>query len=149
MSILVIQFVFGLIILYVGAEFFIKGASDLAVVLKVTPLLIGLLVVSLGTSAPEFLVSLMAAIKNNDDISIGNIIGSNIFNLLFVIGTVSLIHPFQITSEMLAIHMPVMLLFSIILIPIFISNLVVTRKEGMLLIAAYFAYIYYIAASNV
>ncbi len=121
----------------------------MAVVLKVTPLLIGLLVVSLGTSAPEFLVSLMAAIKNNDDISIGNIIGSNIFNLLFVIGTVSLIHPFQITSEMLAIHMPVMLLFSIILIPIFISNLVVTRKEGMLLIAAYFAYIYYIAASNV
>ena len=87
----------GFVLLIKGADFFVEGSSSLAKILKVPSVIIGLTIVAFGTSLPELVTSVTAAKKGNVDIAIGNIVGSNIFNILFVIGTTALICavPFQ------------------------------------------------------
>ena len=88
----ILKVVAGFVLLIKGADFFVDGASALAKKMKIPTLIIGLTIVAFGTSLPELITSITAAKKGQADIAIGNIVGSNVFNILFVLGTTSLIH---------------------------------------------------------
>lgn len=89
----ILLFILGLFLLYVGAEFLIRGSSRIALILKVSPIIVGLTIVAFGTSAPEFLVSFVAAFNGNMDVALGNIIGSNIANIGLVLGLSAFLMP--------------------------------------------------------
>lgn len=133
----------GMSILVLGANLFLKGAISIAHYLGASEALIGLSVVAFGTSLPELATSMVAAIKKEGDISIGNAIGSNIFNILCVTGFASLIFP--ISSENISPwDLGVMIFVSIVLFPLAWTQYKLSRLEGFFLIMVYFAYIYYI-----
>ena len=93
-----LSFLGGLALLVVGAELLVRGASRLAVSFGISPLVVGLTVVAFGTSSPEFAVSLGSALGGDADIALGNVIGSNIFNVLFILGVSALIVPLVVKS---------------------------------------------------
>ncbi len=136
----------GLVVLVIGANLFISGAIKIATILEVSDVIIGLSVVALGTSLPELATSVVAAIKKEGDISIGNIVGSNIFNILCILGVAALIQPIILTGANAVnyIDMTVMVLISIILLPLAWTKLEVSRMEGAFLLFLYFGYMYYI-----
>ncbi|MFH1052529.1 MAG: calcium/sodium antiporter [bacterium] len=135
----------GLIILVIGANLFIDGAIKIAKVLEVSDVIIGLTIVAVGTSLPELATSVLAAIKKQGDISIGNIVGSNIFNILCILGFAALLNPIVLTgaNQVNYIDMVVMLLMAIILLPLAWTKLEISRLEGAFLLFLYFGYVYY------
>ena len=102
----------GFILLIAGGESFVKGASRLAYTFKVSPLVIGLTVVAVGTSAPEFTVAVRAAFSGHMDVSFGDIVGSNIFNVLFILGSCALILPLRVEAKLIQWDVPIMIFFS-------------------------------------
>lgn len=104
----------GLVLLYAGSTLLVEGAASTAVLFAVRPVIIGLTIVSLATSAPELLVSLVAAIKGSQGISIGNILGSNAINISLVLGISALIKPVNIASQIIKIDIPYMICVSLI-----------------------------------
>lgn len=96
-----ILLIIGFVLLVKGADFFVEGSASVAKSLKIPSLIIGLTIVSFGTSTPEAAVSIAAAINGNNDIAIGNIIGSNIFNLLAILGICSLVNTLDIDKDIL------------------------------------------------
>ncbi|QLE87274.1 calcium/sodium antiporter [Shewanella sp. Scap07] len=105
----------GFIILTLGAEALVKGASQIALKLGITPLVIGLTIVAFGTSAPEFAVSIKAALADNADIAIGNVLGSNIANIGLILAITALIKPIRVKSQMVKRDIPIMILASLLL----------------------------------
>lgn len=114
----VFQFVAGLVFLVVGAEFLVKGASRLAATMGISPLIIGLTVVAFGTSAPELVVSIQAALSGQANIAMGNVIGSNIFNVLFILGLSALIVPLYVSQQLIRLDVPLMIALSVIILVI-------------------------------
>ena len=108
-------FIFGLALILVGANILTDGAASLAKRLGISDLVVGLTIVAFGTSAPELVISVISAAEGNSDIAIGNVVGSNIFNILMIIGITSLIRPIIIKKNVLTREMPMLLLSSIIL----------------------------------
>ncbi|MFG0260064.1 MAG: sodium:calcium antiporter, partial [Phycisphaerales bacterium JB041] len=106
----------------------------------VSELVIGLTIVAAGTSAPELVTSLVAALRRQSDISVGNILGSNIFNILGILGLTCAIHPQRITPQVFALDIPVMVAVSVACVPIMRSGARISRGEGALLLAAYALY---------
>lgn len=98
----------GLVVLVVGGELLVRGASAIARAMKISPLVIGLTVVSFGTSAPELGVSVQAAFAEVSDVAVGNIVGSNIFNILFVLGASALVAPLMVSSQLVRFDIPLM-----------------------------------------
>jgi len=98
-----------LVVLYFGADFLVKGSSSLAVRLGISPLVVGLTVVAFGTSAPELLVSVRSALGGNSGISVGNVMGSNIFNVCAILGISAMIYPLRVNPRLIRLDMPVML----------------------------------------
>ena len=130
----------GIVGLGVGAELMVRGAVMIATLLGVSELVIGLTVVALGTSLPELAASMMSASKGQMDMSVGNVIGSNIFNVLFVLGLCPMIRPLQIEPRILRIDFPVMLLFFfflILLLSLAQPRLTLGRWRGLLLLSGY------------
>ena len=123
----------GVVLLYYGAEWLIKGACNIAVFLRISQLIIGLTVVSLGTTSPEFTVSLKAGISGLGDISLGNVIGSNTVNILFILGLASTINPIKVRDQILKFDLIVCVMASIVLW-IFMLDGKVERSEGIVLI---------------
>ncbi len=132
----------GLVLLYYGAEFLIKGAVSCAAMIGVTPLAIGLTVVAFGTSAPELTVSLSAVLAGSGDISAGNVIGSNIFNIACILGITALICPIHITWQIIRFDVPVMIAVSI-LGTILILDARLSRIDGAVLFACVVAYTFW------
>jgi len=122
----------------------VDGATALAKGYNVSDLAIGLTVVAFGTSVPEMATSVVSALRKEADICVGNVIGSNIFNILMVIGSAALIRPLNVASETLLFELPIMLLFSVALIPMIRGNLRVNRLEGFVLVSGYFAFIFFL-----
>ena len=91
----IILFVIGLLMLYYGADWLVKGSSSLARSLGLTPLVVGLTVVAFGTSAPEMMISIVSSVKNKSMLAVGNVIGSNICNIALVLGLAAAIHPIK------------------------------------------------------
>jgi len=132
----------GLACLPLGSNFFIKGAIDLARHLGVSELVIGLTLAAVGTSLPE-LASCLAAIRQRQtEILAGNIIGSNLFNLLMVLGFCGLLMPFPISSTLLTRDIPVMFSFSVVLLAILAVQQGLNRLHGFILLASYIGYLY-------
>ena len=137
-----------LIILYFGASWLVRGAGSLAVKLGITPLVIGLTIVAYGTSTPELIVSVQAAMNNNGGISIGNVVGSNIFNIGVVLGLSALCYPIKIKAEVIRFDIPVMLLTALCFLFFFLDH-TISRLEGIVLIASGIFYtVYNIRKSN-
>lgn len=128
----------GLVVLYLGAEGLVRGASSMALRLGITPLIVGLTVVSFGTSAPELLVGLLGT----DDISVGNIIGSNIANLALILGASALVRPIEVKSRAVRREMPVMLAATVLFIAL-ASNGTLSQLNGFILLVAMVLYLTY------
>ena len=137
-----ILFVVGIVGLYIGADLFIKGAIELATILGVSEVVIGMSIVALGTSLPELSTSVVAAFHKEHGISVGNIIGSNLFNILSVIGIVGIVKPIVSPPEIMTFEIPIMIVFGIVLIPLALVKQPFSRIYSFLLVAAYLAFIY-------
>jgi len=125
-------FVLGLAALVVGAEILVRGASKLALTLGVSPLVVGLTVVAFGTSAPEVAVSMGAVLGGTSDLAIGNVVGSNIFNVLFILGLSALIAPLVVDAQLIRQEVPVMIGASVLLI-LLVLDARLSRLDAMLL----------------
>ncbi len=136
---IIVQLVAGLILLIVGAEGLVKGASRIAASLGITPLVIGLTVVSFGTSSPELAVSIMSSLSGNPEIALGNVVGSNIFNVLFILGVSALIIPLVVHQQLIRIDVPILIGLSL-LTWLLASDGQFQRWEGMLFILMGAAY---------
>ena len=135
----ILIFIGGLIILIAGAELLVRGASRLAAAFGVSPLVIGLTIVALGTASPEIAVSIQAAISGQGDITIGNIIGSNIFNILFVLGLSAIFAPLVIAEQLIRLDAPIMLGISL-LTYFLMADGILGKPESALLFAGVAAY---------
>jgi cation:H+ antiporter len=122
----------GFVALYFGAEWLVKGATSMALRLGLPPLLVGLTVVAYGTSSPEMVVSVIASLKSEGDLSIGNIVGSNILNIALILGLTALITPLKIEFQLLKFDTVVMIAVSLLLILLF-RDFQLERWEGILL----------------
>ena len=138
-----ILLILGLVVLYFGAEAMVKGASQLAMLLGISPLVVGLTVVAFGTSAPEFLVSMLATMDGAEGISVGNIIGSNICNLALILGTAALISPLAISASSLKREYPIMLLSSLLFFGLAFTGSRLERWEGLILFVGIILFVGY------
>lgn len=148
----VVWLVGGLILLVIGAEWLVRGAAALAATFGVTPLVIGLTVVAYGTSMPELAVSVQAGWLGHGDLAIANVVGSNIFNILLVLGSTGIVAPagIPVPTSALRFDLPVMIAVSVACLPIFFSGHLIERWEGLLFLGYYVAYNAYLvlAATN-
>ena len=132
-------FVLGLAQLVVGAELLVRGASRLAVRLGISPLVIGLTVVAYGTSTPELAVSVQAGLAGQADIAVGNVVGSNIFNVLFILGLSALVAPLVVSRQLVRLDVPLMIGVSVVLLVVALDG-TINWFDGMLLTAGMVAY---------
>ena len=135
--------ILGLIALAFGSNFLVSGAVDLARLWGLSEALIGLTIVSIGTGTPELATALMAAYRKTADIAIGNAVGSNLFNIMFVVGLAGLVAPMDATG-INSSDLYVMFGLTILLLPTVWTGMVLDRKEGFLFMAIYVAYLYYL-----
>ena len=131
----------GLVLLYFGARFFVDGATELARILGISELMIGLIVVAIGTSLPELCISLMASFRGENELAVSNIVGSNIFNSLFVLGIGAILVDVPIFDTTLMFHMPVMIGLSVLMFIMVYRNNRIGKVSGALLLSIYIAYI--------
>ena len=146
-----ILLILGFAMLIKGADYFVDGASGIAKILKVPSILIGLTIVAFGTSAPEAAVSIGAAINGNNGIAIGNVLGSNIFNISVIIGITAMIFPLDVTKQTIRKEIPLTLLAGVALLILsadaFFRNgqsLLLDRADGAILLLFFAVFIYYI-----
>lgn len=136
----------GLVLLVLGSNWLVEAAVAFANYLGISELVVGLTVVAVGTSLPELATSVMAAIKGERDIAVGNVVGSNIFNILAVLGISASVAPndLDVASALLAFDLPAMVAVALICLPIFFVGACVTRGEGVLFLGYYLAYTVYL-----
>lgn len=147
----IILLIIGFIILIKGADIFVDGASGVAKNFKVSKMLIGLTIVAFGTSAPEFAVSIKSLLKGSGDIVLGNVIGSNILNILLILGVSAMVHALSVKNNTVKKELPITLLmttvFSVLLSDhIFDSKITnaFTRSDGIILLLFFLVFIYYL-----
>ncbi len=133
----------GTVLLAVGAKLMVDAAVFFASRLDIEPAIIGLTVVAIGTSLPELAASVVGAAHGEEEMSLGNVLGSNILNVLFVIGIVSVISPISVGSDEMSIHMPIMLVFSLLILPMAWFDRRISRLEGSILLVGFISYIGY------
>lgn len=139
----IVFMVVGLGLLIAGANFFVKSAVAIAKLFQMSDAVIGLTIVAIGTSLPELITSIVASYKKEADIAIGSVVGSNIFNILSILGITALIFPVS-SAGINIIDLSVMLFTAIILFPLSRTGFSITRLEGTFLLAGYVVYIYYL-----
>jgi cation:H+ antiporter len=135
-----VLFVAGLVLLIAGGELLVRGAARLAAGLGVSPLVIGLTVVAFGTSSPELAVSVQAGLSGQVDIAVGNVVGSNIFNVLFILGLSAVIVPLVVSEQLVRLDVPIMVATSILLLLLSLDGRL-DRGEAAVLAAALVGYI--------
>ncbi len=134
----------GFIMLVKGADWFVDGAAGIASRFGIPQLVIGLTIVAMGTSAPEAAVSITAALKGNAGITIGNVLGSNILNVLIILGVTSLIRPLAVKHSTVRYEIPFMIAVSVLLLALGSTDSQVRLLEGLTLWAAFIAYLVYL-----
>lgn len=130
----------GIAMLVGGGMLFVEGAVQLATSLGISQVVIGLTIVAVGTSMPELVTSVVAALRGHSDIAIGNVVGSNIFNILGILGVTALVYPVS-AAGFNSLDFAVMLGFALVLLPFARTGLVVGRAEGLVLVVAYLGYL--------
>ena len=136
--------IIGFVLLIKGSDIFVDGSVSIAKLLSVPTVVIGLTIVSMGTSAPEAAVSITAGIKGSNEIAISNLVGSNIFNILCVAGASALITPFLVDKEVLKRDFPISLALMVLLAVMAFTGKVVSRLEGAILFVIFLSYIAYL-----
>jgi cation:H+ antiporter len=131
----------GFVLLIKGADYFVEGSSDLANKLKIPSMIIGLTIVAFGTSAPEAAVSIASAVTGSNAIAVSNIIGSNIFNMLVVVGATAVIYKITIEEESLKIDFPVLMISCVLLLIFLVTGNQISRIEGIIFLIIIIAYI--------
>ncbi len=131
----------GFVLLIKGADFFVDGSSSVAKLLRVPSVVIGLTIVALGTSAPEAAVSITAGVSGSNEIAVSNVVGSNIFNMLVVVGVCALIKPFVLDKTILKRDFPVNIVASVILLGMMLVGSVLSRFNGIVMLVLMIAYI--------
>ena len=141
----------GFVILIKGADFFVDGASGIAGNLKVSKLLIGLTIVAFGTSTPEFAVSIKSLLSGSGDITLGNVIGSNILNILLILGVSALFHSLQVKNNTVKKELPITLMITCAFAVLLSDNLFdksatnsFTRGDGIILVLFFGVFLYYL-----
>ncbi len=144
----------GLVALVIGADWLVKGASSIAIRLKIPAYVIGLTLVACGTSLPEFTVNMISAVKGYTDIAFGNVVGSNIFNILAILGIGSLIFPIMTARRMVRVDLAVSLGVSVLLLlqvisdRLFSAGMVVSFLDGLILIVVMVIYVWFLLKSG-
>jgi cation:H+ antiporter len=141
-----VMLIVGLLLILLGARWLVESATEIALAFGVSELVIGLTIVAIGTSAPEIATSLVAALRGERDIAVGNVVGSNLFNLLFVLGAAALVAPdgIPVPPAAQAFDIPFMTAVAIACFPVFFTGNVVARWEGVLFLGYYTAYLLYL-----
>ena len=146
----IILLIIGFVVLIKGADVFVDGASSIALNCKLSKMLIGLTIVAFGTSAPEFAVSVKSIISNNSDMVLGNVIGSNILNILLIVGLCSIIKPIKVKSNTVRKELPIVMLFSTLLFflikdDLFVSSInSISRNDGFVIVLFFMIFVYYL-----
>lgn len=135
----ILMFIAGLVLLVVGADVLVRGASKFAMSFGISPLVVGLTIVAFGTSAPEMAVSVGAVLQNQTDIAIGNVVGSNIFNVLFILGVSALITPLIVNAQIIRQEVPIMIGASLLLLAISMDGNL-SLFDGIVLFSLLIAY---------
>jgi len=143
---LVVSIIASLVVLVVGSNLFVDGAVATARALGVSELVIGLTIVAIGTSMPELVTSVVATLRGERDIAVGNIVGSNIFNVFGVLGATAVIAPggVPVAPAALELDTVLMIVICITCLPVFLSGLTITRVEGLIFVVYYVAYVAYL-----
>lgn len=136
----------GIGVLYFGAEWLVRGAARLAGSLGVSPIVVGLTVVSFGTSAPELVVAIVASARGNADLAIGNVLGSNLANIGLILGITALIRPLDVAARVVWREVPLMLLVTAALYPLAMDH-ALSRGDGVILLMALAAYLLFVFQS--
>ncbi len=150
MIIQILLLIIGFVVLIKGADVFVDGASHLARNFKISKMLIGLTIVSFGTSAPEFAVSIQSILAGSGEIVVGNVVGSNILNILLILGCASLVHDLKVKNNTVKKELPITLLLTSLLIVLmsdqFINHQenILTRGDGITLLLFFLVFIYYL-----
>ena len=142
----VISLVLGLIVLLAGANMLVWGAEEIARAVGISDVIIGLTIVAVGTSLPELAVTVVSAMKNEHGLAIGNVIGSNMFNTLAVLGPAAAIHPIGLQPKIMSFHLPVMIAMTLVVFALtydFSGRGKINRIEGLCLVILFAAYHYY------
>jgi cation:H+ antiporter len=141
----VVLVLIGVALLVVGANILVKGATGIATAFGVSDLIVGLTVVAIGTSLPELATSIVAVRRGQRDLAVGNVVGSNIFNIGAVAGLAAMISPtgLPVPESALALDIPLMIAASVVLLPLAFTGSVIARWEGGLLVALYVSYLLY------
>ena len=140
---LLLLFIAGLVLLLLGAELLVRGASRLALALGLAPIIVGLTVVAIGTSAPELAVSVGGALSGTPDLALGNVVGSNIANVLLILGLVALIAPLVVHRQLVWLDVPLMIAASLLCFGMALDGRI-ARWEGGVLVACAIAYIVFL-----
>ena len=135
----------GLALLVFAGKWFVDGATSLAIALGISERVVGLTIVAIGTSLPELASSIVAALRGHSALAVGNIVGSNIFNILFVLGGASLLHPIESSLHTLRVDLAVLVGFSLVGFVLLRGHRHVTRVEGSVLLGAYGVYLGFLA----
>jgi cation:H+ antiporter len=143
----VVFFLLGLGALVAGAEALVRGASKIALSLGISPLVVGLTIVAMGTSSPEVAVSVGAVLNGSTDIAVGNVVGSNVFNVLFILGVSALITPLVVHSQIIRQEVPIMIGASVIL-AVMVMDGSLSRAEAALLLALLVAYMVFLVRQS-
>jgi len=143
MILTVLLLVAGLVLIVLGADWLVDGASGIARKLGISEFIIGLTIVGFGTSCPELVVSLTGALEGVSDISIGNVLGSNIFNSLLILGITALIMPIAITRTNRNVDIPMVLAATLFFIFTGLTNTIISRVEGVVYLVLFATYLYY------
>lgn len=139
----IVLLIISIVVLYFGAEWLVGGASSLAARLNISPLIIGLTIVSMGTSAPELVVSIKAAMAGQSALSIGNVLGSNLFNIALILGVSALIVPLTVKRQLLKVDVPVMVGATLLFLIMFIDGKL-SFTESLILIILFVGYMVYL-----
>lgn len=127
-----------------GAHLMVDNAVSIADIMGIDHVVIGLTIVAIGTSLPELAASMVGAFREESDMSVGNVMGSNLLNVLFVVGTLSIVEPIPVDDRSIYLHFPVMLSFCILLLPLTWTTYRISRPKGTFLLMAFFGYMTYL-----
>ncbi len=140
----VVLLVVGFVLLIKGADFFVDGASNVASILKIPTLIVGLTIVAFGTSAPEAAVSITSSLSGSNALALSNVIGSNLFNMLLIIGLCALLNELKIGKNVLNLDLPFLVILTGILTAFILLGWNISRLEGIILIILIIAYVSYL-----
>lgn len=140
----------GIVVIVLGADWLVDGASDIARMIGASEAFIGLTIVAIGTSAPELVTAIVSTLRGDRRIAVGNLIGSSTYNILLILGVTMVVpaDPIMISTNLALIDIPVMVVAALVCIPIFVGGRRVARTEGALMVAAYLLYLGYLVTQR-